>query len=655
MTGYDRMLSSSDDDAPPLSLSTPLLSFEHTSSPENSCDNSFDNVTDQEVFREGGYSVIPVHFGEEDGSYGNSGRKSQADQLGMVSSLEYTRDGSIDITGKPSIKAKSGSWKACPFILGNECCERLAFYGISTNLVTYLTRELHEGNATAATNVNAWSGTCYITPLIGAFLADAYWGRYWTIMAFSFIYLVGMTLLTLTAAIPQLKPPTCSSITSFCRHASTIQLAFFYLALYLIALGTGGIKPCVSSFGADQFDETDPFERRKKSSFFNWFYFVINIGALVSSTALVYLQDNVSWAWGFGVPAVAMGVAICSFLFGTPLYRHQKPGGSPLVRILQVCVASVRKWRVDVPSDLDLLYEKKESAIQGSRKIEHSDEFLFLDKAATETDADTVCVTSMSPWRLCTVTQVEEVKILIRILPIWATTIIFSTVYSQMSTLFVEQGRTMDTSMGNHFKIPPAALSMFDTLSVIFWVPVYDRLVVPVMRRFTRHDRGFTPLQRMGVGLVISVMSMVAAAIVEVKRLEIVRQNELFSNATPVPLSIFWQVPQYFLVGAAEVFTFIGQLEFFYDQSPDAMRSLCSALSLVTTALGNYVSSILVIIVTHFTQMNGSPGWIPDNLNIGHIDYFFWLLATLSMINFFVYLACAHWYKYKKVYGKFST
>ncbi|KAJ7546235.1 hypothetical protein O6H91_08G031400 [Diphasiastrum complanatum] len=564
----------------------------------------------------------------------------------------YVKDGAVDLKGRPSIRSKSGGWRACPFILGNECCERLAYYGIGTNLVVYLTSVLHQGNAAAANNVTNWSGTAYITPLIGAFFADAYWGRYWTIATFSTIYCLGMVLLTLSASVHSLKPPPCLSPQddSSCKHASTTQLAVFYLALYMIALGTGGIKPCVSSFGADQFDDEDPAERKKKTSFFNWFYFSINVGALVSSSVLVYIQDNVSWAWGFGVPAVAMGIAIVSFFIGTPRYRHQKPGGSPLSRIAQVFVAAVKKWRVELPSNHKLLYETnndQESIIQGSRKVHHTQGFRFLDKAAVVDVKGGI--SPPSPWKLCTVTQVEEVKIIIRILPIWASSIVFSTVYSQMSTLFVEQGATMDLHMGPHFKIPPAALSIFDTLSVIVWVPIYDRLLVPFVRRFTGNERGFTQLQRMGIGLFISMLSMVVAAIVEIKRLQVAKHHGLLDDTTtPVPMSIFWQVPQYFLVGASEIFTFIGQIEFFYDQSPDAMRSMGSALSLTTVALGNYLSTLLVTIIAHVTTHGGSLGWIPNNLNRGHIDYFFWLLAVLSGINILFYLACANWYKYKK-------
>ena len=128
-----------------------------------------------------------------------------------------------------------------------------------------------------------------------------------------------------------------------------------------------------------------------------------------------------------------------------------------------------------------------------------------------QTETDTIKGGQADPWRLCTVTQVEELKSLIRLLPIWASGIVFSTVYSQMGTMFVLQGNTMDQHMGPSFKIPSASLSLFDTLSVLFWVPVYDKIIVPFARKFTGREGGFTQLQRMGIGLLISIFSMISA------------------------------------------------------------------------------------------------------------------------------------------------
>ncbi|KAF2312594.1 hypothetical protein GH714_035172 [Hevea brasiliensis] len=561
----------------------------------------------------------------------------------------YAKDGTVDYRGNPANRKETGTWRACPFIIGNECCERLAYYGMSSNLVLYFKNILNQQSATAAKNNSDWSGTCYTTPLIGAFLADAYLGRYWTIAIFSIIYVIGMTLLAMSASVPGLKPKCYAK--NDCDPTDA-QSAACFVALYLIALGTGGIKPCVSSYGADQFDDTDEVEKKHKGSFFNWFYFSINVGALIASSVLVYVQDNWSWGWGFGIPAIAMAIAVVSFFSGTRLYRYQKPGGSPLTRLCQVIVASIRKYKVEVPADKSLLYETAdaESNIKGSRKVEHTKDFSFFDKASVETEKDNV-KDSVNPWRLSTVTQVEELKSIIRLLPIWATGIIFAAVYSQMSNLFVLQGDQMNKFVGNSkFQIPSASLSVFDTLSVIFWVPIYDRIIVPFARRFTGNKYGLTQLQRMGIGLFISIFAMVSAAVLEQIRLGTVRRHNSY-EIKQVPISVFWQVPQYFLIGCAEVFTFIGQLEFFYQEAPDAMRSLCSALSLTTVALGNYLSSLLMTIATSISTRNGKPGWIPDNLNYGHVDYFFWMLAAMSVLNLGAFLLISKWYTYKTPLG----
>ncbi|KAL2317519.1 hypothetical protein Fmac_031395 [Flemingia macrophylla] len=561
----------------------------------------------------------------------------------------YTKDGTVDYRGNPANKKETGTWRACPFILGNECCERLAYYGMSTNLVVYFKEQLNQHSATASKNIANWGGTCYITPLIGAFVADAYLGRYMTILCFTIVYVIGMTLLTLSASVPGLKP-TCDPQGNC--HATQGQSAVCFVALYLIALGTGGIKPCVSSFGADQFDDSDKAEKEHKSSFFNWFYLSINVGALVAASLLVWVQTNVSWGWGFGIPAGAMAIAVVSFFSGTKLYRNQKPGGSPLTRMCQVIVASIRKYNAEVPNDKSALYEieeDSESAIQGSRKLDHSNGLRFFDKAAVIGNSDNV-KDPINPWRLCSVTQVEELKAIIRLLPVFVTGIIFSTVYSQMGSYFILQGETMDNVGNKNFKIAPATLSVFDTISVIFWVPVYDRIIVPIARKFSGRKNGLTQLQRMGIGLFISIFSMVYAVVLESMRLKMVRRHNYY-ELKEVPMSMFWQIPPYFIIGCAEVFFFIGQLEFFYEQAPDAMRSTCSALQLLTVAFGSYLSSLLITIVTKVTTRNGSPGWLPDKLNYGHLDYFFLLLTGLSVLNFLVFLMVSKWYTYKKSVG----
>ncbi|KAI5385462.1 hypothetical protein KIW84_072167 [Lathyrus oleraceus] len=457
-----------------------------------------------------------------------------------------------------------------------------------------------------------------------------------------------MCILTISASVPSLKPAEC--LGSVCPPASPVQYYMLYFGLYVIALGTGGVKACVLSFGADQFDDTDSKERARKASFFNWYYFSVDLGAVVSCTFIVWVQDNAGWGLGFGIPALFMGLSVGSFFLGTSLYRFQKPRGSPITRMCQVVLASVRKQNLVVPEDISLLYEMpdKKSGVERSRKLMHHDDLRYFDRAAIVAESENRSGDYSNPWRLCTVSQVEELKIFIRMLPIWATGIFFSAVYAQMSTLFVEQGTMMDTNISS-FKLSPASLSTFDVASVVLWVPVYDRILVPIARKITGKKRGLSVFQRIGIGHFISGLCMLAASVVEIKRLQLARKLDLINKPVAVPLSVLWQIPQYFLLGASEVFTFIGQIEFFYDESPDAMRTLCSALPLLSFSLGNYLSSFMLTIVTYFTTQGGGLGWIPDNLNNGHLDYFFLLLSGLSLLNMLVYIIAAKLYKQKKI------
>ncbi|CAK9205895.1 unnamed protein product [Sphagnum troendelagicum] len=223
-------------------------------------------------------------------------------------------------------------------------------------------------------------------PLFGAFLADAYLGHYYTLTIFSTIYLPVNLLFH-----------TCNSFhNEFLYNSllfgilySSIKSADGYLVLVVIhiASGSAGIKPCVSTFGADQFDSADPREKRQLASFFNWFYFAINLGILISISLVVYLSDYVSWGWGLGSLAIAMGLANLSFFLGTRFYCHCKlASGSPFTRVAQVLVASTRKWRQGLANDdaenLLSLHEvhdhNKQSAIIGSRKLHHTTSLRYL-------------------------------------------------------------------------------------------------------------------------------------------------------------------------------------------------------------------------------------------------------------------------------------
>lgn len=581
-----------------------------------------------------------------------SSSKDETVATTSIVSEQFTGDGSVDRKGHIADRRKTGGWKAAPLIFATEICERMGSLGLQRNLVTYFTKKMHLSNPKAANMVSNFVGALYLTPFIGGFVADAYWGRFWAIAAFASIQVVGMVLLTLSAALPSLKPAPCPASSSLaCPSASSSQLAVLYLGLYLIALGNGGIKPNVSSMGADQFDESHEKEKKHMSSFFNWYYFIISIGSLLSVTVFVYIQDNVGFGWGFGIPAAVMILAIVVFFFGASLYRYKQPRGSPLTSVVQVVVAAARNRKLKHDDDSVVLYE---GPIEGQRPVEmlaHTDQFRFLDKAAIPEGVKDGDGGPADPWRLCTVTQVEEVKMLLRLFPIWVSTILVWTALSQMETFSVEEGATMDHSMGPHFNFPPASLSVFELVNVLMILPLYDRFLVPFLRRFTGHPQGITQLQRIGTGIIFSILAMVIAGFVEVKRVNVARAHGLMDlPKVTVPISIFWLIPQYFLRGSTEIFTQIGQLEFFYGEAPDRMRSLGTAIYLSTIACGHFLSSVLVTVVNRVTSHNGrTQPWLIDNLNRSRLDLFYWLLAALSAANFLFFLLCAHLYRYKQV------
>ncbi|KAL6174512.1 hypothetical protein ACLB2K_051158 [Fragaria x ananassa] len=553
-----------------------------------------------------------------------------------------------DYQGQPADRSTTGGWTSAAMILGGEACERLTTLGIAVNLVTYLTGTMHLGNATSANTVTNFLGTSFMLCLLGGFVADTFLGRYLTIAIFATVQATGVTILTISTVVPSLRPPNCTAGSdSPCIPASGKQLMVLYLALYLTALGTGGLKSSVSGFGSDQFDDSNKVERKQMTNFFNWFFFFISIGSLAAVTILVYIEDNLGRQWGYGICACAIVLGLVVFLSGTRRYRFKKLAGSPLTQFAAVFVAAWKKRNIDLPSDLSLLYNVDDGQKKMQKqKLPHSKQFRFLDKAAIKIPESASSTRMMiNKWSLSTLTDVEEVKMIIGMLPVWATTILFWTVYAQMTTFSVSQATSMDRKIGS-FQIPPASLTVFFVGSILLTVPVYDRIVVPAARKLLKNPQGLTPLQRIGVGLVLSIFAMVAAALTELKRLRAARSHGLTDNPTAeIPLSVFWLVPQFFLVGSGEAFTYIGQLDFFLRECPKGMKTMSTGLFLSTLSLGFFFSSALVTIV-HKVTGDRKP-WLADNLNQGKLYDFYWLLAILSALNLLIYLACAKWYVYK--------
>ncbi|KAG6402531.1 hypothetical protein SASPL_134727 [Salvia splendens] len=514
-------------------------------------------------------------------------------------------NGCVDYKGRIASKQTTGGWKASPFIIVNEVAERLAFFAVAVNMVGYLVREMHQPFPDAATHVTDWIGAAYVLTLFGAFLADAYLGRFRTIIIFSVIYALGMVLLTLSATIDTMRPPRCIRLP--CIPSTTNQKAFLYCALALIALGTGGIKPCVSSFGADQFDESDPSEAQKKYAFFNWFFFAINMGALLGITLMVYIQDEFDWAWGFGVPTAAMITSVVILAAGFMRYRHQKPMGSAFTRFIQVLVVAVRNHvrGVEAVTDANDLYEvfgqsrdHNRSRFRRNKPLEHLHSNL----------SRRIQILRPNPPHLGFHDRPSD--------------LLRSTLHllhhpgghhRPKTRLYLDPGELEPRLCGP--QRPPRRPSLRAPRGPL--PPLQDRPPQgPDGGRPLRLDPG-NGLGRAGRG------------------------EEEGHGPKPEDQHLL-AFPPVFLIGLAEVFTYVGQLEFFYDEATDGMRSISSALFL--SEIGSWLSTAIVKVIEGTTG-GAEEGWLRNDLNKSRLEYFYWILAGISAVNFCVYVWVARRYK----------
>lgn len=330
------------------------------------------------------------------------------------------------------------------------------------------------------------------------------------------------------------------------------------------------------------------------------------------------------------------------------------PAGSPFTRLIQVCVAAFKKRNLPMVSDPKLLYENDEldAPISLAGRLLHTKHMKFLDKAAIVTAKDNINSSSkLNLWRLSTVHRVEELKTVIRMGPIWGSGILLITAYAQQGTFSLQQAKTMDRHITNSFQIPAGSMTVFTLTSMLLTIILYDRILIPLISRYTGVERGISFLTRMGIGFVISILATFVAGFVEIKRKQAATDSGLIDKPhSIIPIHVYWLVPQYCLHGIAEAFMSIGHLEFFYDQSPESMRSTATALFWMSISAGNYTSTFLVYLVHKYTAGPGGSNWLPDrNLNKGKLEYFYWLITLLQVVNLVYYLFCAKFYTFKPV------
>ncbi|PWA65200.1 major facilitator superfamily protein [Artemisia annua] len=483
-----------------------------------------------------------------------------------------------------SNRPTKGGWKAAIFIMFVEFGERFAYYGVSGNLINYLTRGL----------------------------------------------------LMLVISVVKIHP----------NH----QVLPFFIALHVINIGEGGHRPCIQTFAADQFDDGIPEEKAVKNSFFNWWYLGIVLGGVSGTLAVSFVQFDISWGWGFAIPAMVVAAAFVVFLAGKNTYRREVKVGSPITKVAQVIVAAVKKRNLSLENEFNVYVQGEESGAAKTRLLARTNQFRFLDKAAIIDDRDKSAA-KHDEWRLCTVNEVEQVKLLMRLLPIWISCIIFTIVIAQLGTFYTLQAEKLNRTIGStRFKIPAASFQVIPGLTILTVIPFYERVIIPTSKHLTKHPSGITMLQRIGFGIFFSILTMIVAALVESKRSNVAKHQGLMDDQESVfPMSAWWLVPQYVLMGVADMLTIVGLQELFYDQVPDEMRSLGAAAYLSILGVGSFMSSALVSVVRMVTARRGDEWLKGRNLNTMHLDYFYWLLACLSGFGLVIFVVLAKGFVYKKL------
>ncbi|XP_061342676.1 protein NRT1/ PTR FAMILY 4.5-like [Gastrolobium bilobum] len=573
--------------------------------------------------------------------------------------LQLVDGNKVDWKGRSALKFKYGGTKASWLILTMIGFENLATFSLAVNSVPYFNGIMHYDLADAANMLTNYLGVTYILSIFAAVLADAWIGRYKTGLISGCIMFVGLALLTAQAHFRVLKPPICNifDITVHCEKLSGGPEAFLLIGLYSLAFGSAGVKTALPSHGADQFDETDPKEAMNMSSFFNSLLVAVSMGRAVSLTFIVWIQDNKGWDWGFGIGTVSIFLGIIILASGLPLYRiHVAQGTNGYVEIIQVYVAAIRNRNHPLPENPIDLYEieqDKEAAVE-TEFLPHRDIFRFLDRAAIRIKSDDQFDKPevQNPWKLCRVTQVENAKIILNIFPIFCCSIVSTLCLAQLQTFSIQQGYTMDQSFNKHFKIPPASLPIIPIMFLIIVVPLYDRYFVPVLRKITGIPTGVTHLQRIGVGLILTSISMAVASIIEVKRKGVARENNMLDASPvsqPLPISIFWLSFQYFMFGIADMFSYVGLLQFFYSELPKGLKSTSTSFLWSSMGLGYFLSTIMVKSVNGATKhITKSGGWLAgNNINRNHLNLFYLFLSIVSSINFCIYLFVSKRYKYR--------
>lgn len=345
-------------------------------------------------------------------------------------------------------------------------------------LVLYFKYFLKWDDDFATTIYHTFVALCYLTPILGAIIADSWLGKFKTIIYLSIVYAVGQIVLAVSAI---------HDITDTNKDGTpdnmALHVALSMLGLILIALGTGGIKPCVAAFGGDQFTDE---QEKQRSTFFSIFYLSINAGSLLSTIITPVLRaqqcgihtKQQCYPLAFGVPAALMVVALIVFIVGSGMYNKTAPQGNILVKVCK-CVGFAIKNRF---RHRDSSYPKREH---------------WMDWAEEKYEK----------------LLIAQVKMVLKVLFLYIPLPMFWALFDQQGSRWTLQATTMDGNFGV-FVVQPDQMQTVNPILILLLVPVMDSIVYPLI---SKCNLNFSPLKRMTVGMFFAALAFVAAALVQLQ------------------------------------------------------------------------------------------------------------------------------------------
>ncbi len=453
-----------------------------------------------------------------------------------------------------------------PFIVGNELAERFSFYGMRSILLAYMTVYLcqpgGELNVFDDKEAEAWVhlfvGSAYLFPILGGVLSDAFLGKYKTIIILSFVYCIGHACLA-------------------CMEWVGDTRSMLLLGLVLIALGSGGIKPCVSAHVGDQFGNRN---RHLLSKVYGWFYLSINIGAFLSGLLSPFfleakIEDGTvgakiypyfSWLVGDKQP-------------GEVIFGHHYAFGLPGILMF---IATLLFW-------------------MGRKRFTH------------------IPAEGISYF-----IQLKEKRNLITIVKIWTVfsfVVLFWALFDQIGTLWQIQAREMDRVLphwlplfGGNELLPAQVSAVFNPLFILILIPLFSKFIYPSLNKSSK----LSDLKKMGIGLWLMVLAFFAVSLI---------QEYLEAGYC---LHIGWQILACFILTCSEIMVSITCLEFAYTQAPLTMKSLVMALFLLTVSLGNYLTSAVKFFLS---ESSGS------SLIHGKNEFWFWTILMIIGATIFIFVS----------------